>query len=77
MFKKIAIGSVFALFILIFGIFIYNQPQPTATVYGCSEKDIRKQSELECRHIREFKHPVMKDGCVYQESHGQVIKTCG
>jgi hypothetical protein len=77
MYREIAIGSVFALFILILGIFIYNQPQPTGTVYGCLEKGIPKEAELECRHIREFKHPVMKDGCVYQESHGQVIKTCG
>jgi hypothetical protein len=51
--------------------------QSTGTVYGCHEKDLPKEVELECRHIREFKRPQMKDGCVYQESHGQVIKTCG
>jgi hypothetical protein len=49
----------------------------TGTVYGCHEKDLPKEVELECRHIRDFKRPYMKDGCVYQESHGQVIKTCG
>ena len=51
--------------------------EQTGTVYGCHEKDIPKEAELECRHIREFKQPVMKDGCVYQESQGKVIKTCG
>jgi len=51
--------------------------EQTGTVYGCMEKGIPKEAELECRHIREFKQPVMKDGCVYQESQGKVIKTCG
>jgi len=52
--------------------------QDTGTVYGCHEKDLPKEVELECRHIREFKkRPTMIDGCAYQESHGRVIKTCG
>ena len=50
--------------------------EQTGTVYGCHEKDIPKEAELECRHIRDFSRPVMKDGCVYQESQGKVIKTC-
>ena len=49
----------------------------TGTVYGCHEKDLKKEVELECRHIRMFDRPKMEGGCVYQESHGQVIKTCG
>jgi hypothetical protein len=77
MFKKIAIGSVLAISVGGLIVFSYSQPQKVGTVYGCLEKDIPKEAELECRHIREFKHPVMKDGCVYQELHGHVIKTCG
>ncbi len=77
MYKKLVFVCVFVLSVCFLGIFIYNQPQPTGTVYGCMEKGIPKEAELECRHIRDFKHPVMKDGCIYQESHGQVIRTCG
>jgi hypothetical protein len=47
--------------------------------YPCSMAEISPDIPIEvkqkCRQLQ--KQPVMKDGCVYQESHGQVIKTCG
>jgi hypothetical protein len=68
MFKLI---SIFAVLLLV------GCQEQTGTVYGCHEKDLPKEAELECRHIREFKRPQMQGGCVYQESQGKVIKTCG
>lgn len=66
-----------AVFIALCVFLRYYFDEPTGTVYGCSEKNLPKEAEQECRHIREFKHPVMRDGCIYQESHGKVIRTCG
>lgn len=77
MFKNILVASILILAVVALFIFSYSQPQKTGTVYGCFEQGLPKQAELECRHQREFKYPVMKDGCVYQELRGQVIKTCG
>ena len=54
-----------------------DQSQVYVTEYNCMDKTIPVKPELECRHIREFKRPIMKDGGVYQESQGKVIKTCG
>ena len=45
--------------------------------YNCMDKTIPTKAEKECRHIREFKRPQMQGGCVYQESQGRVVKTCG
>jgi hypothetical protein len=50
--------------------------KPTSTVYGCSEKGLPPEIEIECRK-RYFKRPVMENGCVIQEVHGRDIKTCG
>ena len=50
--------------------------KPTTTVYGCSEKDLPPDVDIECRK-RYFKRPVMENGCVIQEVHGRDIKTCG
>jgi len=75
MIKNIGLGALLIAVIVAFS--FYGKKQDTGTVYGCMEKGIPKEAELECRHIREFKHPVMKDGCIYQESRGQVIRTCG
>ena len=50
--------------------------KPTTTVYGCSEKDLPPDVDVECRK-RYFKRPVMENGCVIQEVHGRDIKTCG
>jgi len=63
---------------LILGVGLYiSFKEPESTVYGCMEKNLPAKAELECRHIREFKRPQMEGGCVYQESQGKVIKTCG
>jgi hypothetical protein len=47
--------------------------------YNCTLAEISPDIPIEvkqkCRQLR--KQPVMKDGCVYQESQGKVIKTCG
>lgn len=54
-----------------------DQSHVYVSEYNCMDKTIPAKAELECRHIREFKRPQMQGGCVYQESQGKVIKTCG
>jgi hypothetical protein len=54
-----------------------DQSQVYVAEYNCMDKTIPVKAEQECRHIREFKRPQMQGGCVYQESQGKVIKTCG
>lgn len=58
--------------------------QGDVVVYNCSlaevSPDMPIKAKEECRHIRSFKNQKnnqMVDGCVYQESRGKVIKTCG
>jgi hypothetical protein len=69
MFKVISLS----LFLLLIGC------EKESHVYPCSLAEISPDIPLEvkqkCRQLQ--KQPVMKDGCVYQESQGRTVKTCG
>ena len=76
MYKKIVFGLTGIALVLAFGMRGLHREVKVES-YSCMDKSIPVKAELECRHIREFKRPQMDGGCVFQESHGQVIKTCG
>ena len=76
MYKQIIFAVLGIAIVFIFGMRGMHKEVKVES-YSCMDKEIPAKAELECRHIRDFKRPQMKDGCVYQESHGKVIKTCG
>jgi hypothetical protein len=76
MYKNIGLGLLFVALIVVFGMRSLHREVKVES-YSCMDKNIPTKAELECRHIREFKRPQMDGGCVFQESQGRVIKTCG